>query len=224
MNWITEKPNKVIAKIRNRDGSLKSSVVIPTDYYPLNKNEYKIFHSGNTAEVTDENVLKLIDKVTYKIGHCYHNADEVANILKQNGHNVKTYVGWLFIGEHQLPVHHCWVVLNENQIVDLTDDFTMMFGRWNGKCFREKSLTEARELLVDFSKWSKGLRNSERCFPVGTPTDGFYYVGTECAPIEGIKLYQELIRKYPNHECQRNCDNKGYNKTQRMLKDNGLMD
>ena len=223
MDWIKEKADRVVAKIKNRDGSFKKSVIIPTDYYPLNGMEYRTFHSGNTERITDEKVLTLIDKVSYKIGHCYQNTDAVAKILRKHGYDVKTYVGWLFVAETEFPIHHCWAVINENQVIDLGDDFSLMYGGENGKHFEGKSLEETRELMVSFQAWARGLKNRQRCIPMGTPTDGLYYIGTECEADYGRKLYRDLINKFPNHECERNCDVNGYNRTQKLFAERGLM-
>ena len=93
----------------------------------------------------------------------------------------------------------------------------------NGEHFKDKSLDEARELMVSFAEAAKKVPNSVRCAPVGTPTPFMLYVGCECSPQDGRNIYNRLIDEFPDHECQRNCDSRGYNATQRMMKEKGLM-
>ena len=76
---------------------------------------------------------------------------------------------------------------------------------------------------MDFALDAKKKKNSERCYPVGKPTEGMVYVGCPCNSEDGKKIYQELIRRYPDHECQRNVDHTGYNATQRLLRDSGAL-
>ena len=93
----------------------------------------------------------------------------------------------------------------------------------NGEHFKGKSLAEARELMVSFAEQARNVPNSVRCAPVGTPTPFMLYVGCECEAQGGRHIYNKLMRDFPRHECERNCDNSGYNATQRMMKDKGLM-
>lgn len=222
-NYITEKENRIVAKLKNKDGSFKKSVIIPTDYYPLNGNEFKVFHSENTERTYDEILLSRIDRINYKIGCCYSNTAEVVKLLKAAGYDVKSYVGWLFVADSQFPVHHCWAVINDKHVIDLADDFSLMLCGDNYKIFEELNTQETRTALLDFTKEVKELKNSMRCCPVGTPTPILYYIGSECEPEEGKRIYQRLIKKYPDHECQRNCNGNGLNPTQKLLADNGLM-
>lgn len=223
MKWLKIKEDKVVAKLKNADESYKGSVVIPTDYYPLNKAGFKVFTHENTVKITDEAILRGVDSVKYKIGHCYENTEAVAKVLRKRNVDVKTYVGWLLVGKTQFPIHHCWVVVGKNQIIDLADDLRLMYSEENSKAFEGKTIEEQRLLMADFAMWASTLRNSQRCFPIGNVNPLFIYVGCECEPDAGRKIYQELMRKYPNHECQRNCDSEGYNPTQKLMADMGLM-
>ena len=221
--WIKVKSDRVVAKIRDKDDKFIKSVIVPTEYYPLNGNGFSVFHYENTKQITDEKVLELIDSVPYKIGHCYQNTSDIASILRKNGYDIKTYVGWVFVGLHTFPVHHCWAVLNGNEVIDLMDDFSVMFSADNAQNFANLSLEEAREVLLSFALASKDKKNSVRCGNIGKVSDILFYVGSECSPETGRMVYNDLIRKYPSHECQRNCDSKGWNGTQKLMAENGLM-
>lgn len=221
-NQVRYKDDTVVIKLRNDYGNFKKSVIVPTAYYPLN-GKYKAFHYQNTKQVTDENVLRVFDEVKYRIGHCYTNTEELVFRLKENDYNAKSYVGWLFTSNTEYPIHHCWCVLDDDSILDLSDDYTAMLSGGNHENFKNKSIEETRELIADFQQAARKVKNSIRCCPVGTPTPFFLYVGCECDPEVGKTMYQNLIARFPNHECQRNCDSSGMNATQKVMKEKGLM-
>lgn len=215
------KENKVVVKLRDRDGSYLDSCIIPTDLYPLN-NKYEVFTYRNTKPVLDEAVLKIFDKVKYQIGHCYTNTENLVEALCEAGYDAKSYVGWLFVAAAVYPIHHCWVVLNGESVLDLSDDHTMLLH--NFKHFDNlKDINEARIALAEFHEAAKQQPNSVRCQQVGTPSINYLYVGCPCPPDAGKLIYNNMMRRYPNHPTARNVDKQGFNPTQRMLKDQGLM-
>lgn len=216
------KENKAIVKLYNEDDSLKDSIVVPTIKYPLN-GKYEVFHYKNTKIVTNEEVLKIFDAQEYKIGKCYQNTARMVSALKSAGYNVKSYVGWLFTESSDYPIHHCWAVLNGESVIDLCDDYTQMLGGANGEHFKNaRNRGELEELVADFYAAARNVRHSIRCSPVGMPTSIFLYVGCECEPDAGRVIYQQLMRQFPDHECERNCDSSGMNSLQRHLNKRGL--
>lgn len=220
---VNYREDRVAVKLANADGSFKKSIVMPTMMYPLN-GKYEVFSYANTEVATDEEVLRIFDSMKYHIGHCYQNTDNLVTALREAGYDAKSYVGWLFVQATDYPVHHCWCVLNGNIILDLADDYSLMLGGENGELFQKaKNIEEYRELMVSFAAWAKGLRNRDRCTPVGTPTPFLLYVGCECSPQEGRRIYNKLIADYPDHESQRNCNEDGWNATQKKMQEAGLM-
>lgn len=214
---------RAVVKLNDKQGNFAKSIMMPTSLYPLN-GPYQVFHCKNTKIVTDEKILEIFDSVKYKIGFCYTNTQNLVKALKAAGYEAKSFVGWLFTGVSELPVHHCWVIVNENQVLDLSDDFSVMLGGENGKNFQKaKTKLEQAELIASFQKEARNYKNSQRCFPVGMPTPFLLYIGAECDPVEGKLIYNRLIAQYPDHECQRNCDETGLNATQRVIKERGLM-
>lgn len=228
-NWydlhIIEKQTKIVCKMKNNDGSFKKSIIVPTALYPLNKTEFKIFKSTNTEEIKDKQVCSLIDKIEYKIGKCYQNSQNIYDILSKNGYDVKMYVGWLFLGESVFPVHHAWCVLNDKHIIDLADDFTAMLKQNGINSVKDTGLQSVRSnALLEFTKKTKGLKNSERCGVLGKCSNFLYYVGSECFAEEGRKIYRDLVTLYPDHECQRNVNSStGLNNFQSILKEENLL-
>lgn len=215
---------KAVVKLHDKDGKFLRSVIIPTVYYPLN-NPLEVFQCDNTDAVENEVILRAIDRVKYQIGHCYTNTMAVVAELKAAGvDDIKSYAGWLFMGD-TLPFHHCWAVLNGRSVIDLSDDVTLAFTGDNAKKFAAAGddIVKQREAFLSFSRWSKNLRNSERCAPVGIPSASFLYVGCRCEPEEAVAIYRKMKAEYPDHITDRNCAPDGTTVMQRMLKKEGLM-
>ena len=214
---------KVVVKLRNADMTFRKSVIIPTILYPLNGKAH-VFTFQNTYEVTDNNVLEIMDSIPYQIGFCYQNTQQLVNKLQAAGYDAVPYAGWLFTSASEFPVHHCWCVLNGESILDLADDFTVMLFGSNAEHFsKDKNREEIQNAIVSFAAEARKYKNSIRCAVVGIPTPFLLYVGSPCEPEKGKHIYQKLIADIPNHECQRNCDSNGYNSTQKKLKQAGLM-
>lgn len=219
---VIEKENRVVVKMYCRESFVKS-VVIPTSYYPLN-GQYEVFTQENTEVLEDEKVLALIDSVEYQIGHCYQNSRLIADTLVFNGYEAETYVGWLFVDD-AIPIHHCWVKFKDS-IIDLSDDFAVLFSKENAMHFQGvKSKEEYAEVLASFHQFvrERHIPNSVRCCPIGNPHSSLVYIGSVCEPEEGRKIYNQLITQYPDHECHKNVGEDGMNATQRQLFQSGLM-
>ena len=222
--WQTQlriKEDRAVVKLRGEDKQFHKSIIIPTSYYPLN-GKAEIFTYENTEQVKDEKVIEIFDKTKHWIGHCYTDSINLAKNLKECGHPAKTYVGWLFTQEVE-PIHHAWVMLG-NSVLDLTDDYKVMFWGENGKNFEKaKTEQEYRELVVSFAAAAAKWKNSQRCGPIGQPTPFLLYIGSECDPDEGRAIYNDLMAKYPDHECEESCDENGVNPTQRLMIQHGLI-
>ena len=219
---VIEKENRVVVKMYCRE-SFVESAVIPTAYYPLN-GMYRVFTKENSEIVSDKKLLSLIDRIPYQIGHCYTNTKNVSDLLKRSGYEVETYAGWLFV-DGQKPIHHCWAAYR-NSVIDLSDDFAVMFGGENAKNFDGvKSKEDYVEVIASFHQYVKeqNIPNSVRCYPIGQAHSSLVYVGSLCEPKDGIKIYNKLVSKYPDHECHKNVGKDGMNITQRQLFQKGLM-
>lgn len=192
--------------------------------YPLN-GKPKVFTFKNTKVCEDTAVLEIFDSIKYRIGRCYQNSKRLRDALVAGGYDAKTYVGWLFTSASDTPIHHCWVVLDGDVVLDLSDDFTVMLGGENKKNFKPNaSRGEAIEAIASFHQSAQKQKNSIRCFPVGLPTPFLLYIGSECEAERGVRIYNELVSSFPRHECQRNFDQNGLNATQRVMMEKGLME
>lgn len=218
---VEYKNDRVVVKLYDGN-TFKKSIVIPTSYYPLNE-KYEVFTKNNTEIVSDDKILGIFDEVKYKIGFCYSNSKQLYQKLVAQAIDAKVYCGWLFVGAAEYPVHHCWVVVNGKHLLDLGDDFTVMLSGQNAENFKNASIAETRRLTADFARASKNVPNRVRCAPVGTPTPFLLYVGCECDAERGREIYNQLLKRYPNHECERNCDRNGLNETQRIIRSYGVM-
>lgn len=124
-----------------------------------------------------------------------------------------------------IPIHHCWVKFKDS-IIDLSDDFAVLFNKENAMHFQGvKSKEEYAEVLASFHQFVKEhhIPNSVRCCPIGKPHSSLVYIGSVCEPEEGRKIYNQLITQYPDHECHKNVGEDGMNATQRQLFQSGLM-
>ena len=219
---VRVKTEKVVVKLKDENGNYKDSCNIPSMYYPLN-DKYEIFSIENTNPVKNPRVLEVFDSVEYQIGKCYANTLNLVSALQKAGYNAKSYVGWLFTSKSDYPIHHCWAVL-DNSVLDLSDDFSVMFSEENKQNFNGmKTADDFREAFVSFQKAARNYPNHLRCAPVGTPTLPLFYVGCECDPNQGRIIYNNLMNQYPNHVISENIDNEGYNKTQRYFQESGIM-
>ncbi len=208
------------------DGHFVKSCVFPSELYPLNtskNNPIRTFYNENTVEITDEKVKKIIDKVVYRVGGCYQNSFELLKLLQEAGiEGVKAFAGWACITNTQLPIHHSWLVLNDNSIIDLADEVDAIMEIEKNK----DNLTgeEVIERMLEYRKSVMDKTNTERIQHIGKCSKGMYYIGCECEPYDAKQLYQNLIARYPNHEAQRNVNSAtGRNRTQQAMIDAGLI-
>lgn len=232
--WKTQaefREKKAVVKLYREDKSFLTAVHIPSVYWPLS-GPYEVFSYENTYCIEDEpKLVELFDSLEYKIGHCYHNTEQVAAAFRQAGQTIKTYCGWAFIND-TVPIHHCWAVLtdecNHKAVLDLACDNHKM-REWFWKKEQEDpgwlDQGDPKDNIVEWMIYARNnLSHSQRCYPCGVIPPYNLYIGAECEPKQGIKMYQKLLRENPGHLCERNCNADGYNRTQWALKQKGLMD
>lgn len=187
------KKDRIIEKLYDENGKFLESVIIPTVYYPLPKEEFEIYDRNNCEEVTDEGIIEAFDETEYRAGECFGNADRLSSALRKRGYETKTYCGWTVI-RNDYPTLHCWVTAGRS-VLDLSDYFFRLdeeiAKRGNTECDKE----EAKKIMLSLLK----EKNSERCRPLGIP----YYplIGSEVEGGEEAKEFQrELLTRFPNHK------------------------
>lgn len=185
------KKDRIVEKLYDEDGKFLESVIIPTVYYPLPKEEFKIFLGKECEEVTDEGIIRAFDETKYRAGECFGNADRLSSALRIRGYETKTYCGWVLI-RNDYPTLHCWVTIGKS-VLDLSDSFFRMeeemVERGN---IRRDGVTEIIQSLLK-------EKNSERCRPLGIP----YYplIGSKVTGgKEAEKFARELMKRFPEHK------------------------
>ena len=168
----------------------KYNIVIPSTYFPLsNKRTINVFNCSNTVLIEEEKVIQLINETEREIGFCYSNSERLYNLLKQNGYSVKYYSGWLFVDE--VPVHHAWVLLDGNKLIDLSFGVKDIIGMHN----LDRSKPDWRAKFVEMSLELDKLSNAER-FIIGKVPDllPINYVGSESTAEESKLLFNEATK------------------------------
>lgn len=217
-NQLRNKEDRAVIKLYNDENHFIESVIIPTDYYPLN-GKHEIFTYENTTPMEDEAVLAIFDEVKFEVGRCYTNTANLCHKLREHGYDARPYAGWLFTSNSEFPVHHSWCMLGES-LLDLSDGFTAMLSGANAEQFKTaKNLEEAMETMAEYHRAAIKQKNRDRCFIVGQSTPFLLYVGCECEPEQGRTIYRNLLAKYPHHKCEENCDSSGLNNTQKKIKE-----
>lgn len=195
---ITIKENRVVFK-----GLADQAVVIPSSMFPLKDKKYSIFCEYNTEDFVDgselkEKAFKAFDRVESKVGKCYKNSKLLLEELRKEGIQAESYVGWIFIGANLLPLHHCFIVVEGNKVLDYGVLFNEKdYADLNTKRF---ALTpeETRKLTLEKFKEKLSLPNHER-FCIGKVYSKYYYVASPCDCDEGLEIYNKLLKTYPNH-------------------------
>lgn len=187
------KKDRIIEKLYDEDGKFLESVIIPTVYYPLPKEEFKIFSGKECEEVTDEGIIKAFDETEYRAGECFENADRLSSALKEKGYETKTYCGWVVIN-NDYPTLHCWVTAGKS-VLDLSDSFF----RIEEEMMKRGSTNNGREAVTEIMQSLLKEKNSERCRPLGIP----YYplIGSKVTGgKEAEKFTRELMKRFPEHK------------------------
>lgn len=223
--WIDEhvrqKEHNVVIKLYNNEQFIKS-IIIPTNYYPLHNENYKLFTSKNCDICEDKKILSIFDSIKFQLGHCYTMNGELYKELIKNGIDAKIWAGWLFVNESEIPIHHCWVTV-KNSLLDIADDNYVKYKYVeNADIWKNaKSKEDYGKLLAQFYQdcIKNKITNSQRCKPCGKPVENMLYIGSECKDGNDARnIYKQLIKRYPNHEAEANCDNNGENEGQRLIK------
>lgn len=234
------KQDRVVAK-RYLYNEFERSYIVPTAMFPLPSDVFAVFTEENTEVLTDERIIALINDCPYTTGHCYSNTDALVAHLQKNGVDIVPYVGWLFLFGN-LPVHHCFAVIEGKYLIDLADDFIGMYDyirkthfpsmtAKNVSDFMEQldalgnNIVNMRQFMLEWVRYTKdtNMKHSIRCMPLGKVTNEMLYIGSVCLPADGKRHYNDLMRAYPQHPSYLNINDKGASPFQEMLQKKGLL-
>lgn len=199
-------------------------LVIPSDLYPLiNKKRIQLFTQYNTEMIDKEDikVIQAFNETEFEIGRCYTNTEKLKDNMLNYGiseKDIKTYTGWIVIGH--IPIHHSWLVYKNIHVLDggvkVSDYEFLKYCNDNNITDKEK----IRKMMLEIHLEEEKKRNSEtRIFGPVIPI--YYYIGTPSEPSDGIKLFNDLINRYPNHPSYQvdGMNAHGASKTQQMILD-----
>lgn len=169
-----------------------TTIIIPSQMFPLNR-KLEFFTSENTEDFYDQFIESIFNSVRARPGKCYYNARDLVDALVKSNvdkSRIKTYVGWLFIGD-TIPVHHCFVMIDKKHILD--------FGPL--KQFENSYDTNEKE---EFEKFKKDLAKNEslpnsKKMTFGKAIKVVAYAVSECSPEEGEKIRAKLEKSFPKH-------------------------
>lgn len=222
------KKGKVEVRVKeDASGMLLADCKIPSAKYPLN-DRYETFSFRNCQLMKEPAVKEIFDRQKYDIGHCYSNTKRLTTALRQAGFVAESYVGWLFVGSGQLPIHHCWTVLREGKkqyVLDLSDDTAILrhYYALNAEHMDGQSKDVIRDFFVAFVEHTRNWKHSERCAPLGMPFPEWYYVGCPCEPEKGKQIFNRYVGVNPGYVSGRDIDGTGRSKVQQMLDEKGLL-
>lgn len=197
------------------NGILEKEIKIPSQMFPLTGEVYCI-NPEETEDfpenATTDKIREIYNSINPGVGLCYHNIDTLITELKKEGIEATPMVGWCFVGE-ELPVHHCFAII-DNHILDFNPNMEFFFKEE----FAGLGLEKTREMITDLMIELRSKPNSETT-TFGKLNRFTHYFASPCKPLNGIKVYQKLIKTYPKHPCHKNVNSNGMNKTQEMFYD-----
>lgn len=190
----------------------EEKIKIPSQKFPLNGSP-QLFTAANTETVSSAIVREVFNATQFEMGHCYQNTDRLIQGLRSRGIDAQSYVGWITVGG-DIPVHHCFCVVNGNQVLDPGVFLRMEdFPEYEGI-----NPTETGELLMRKHFALQNSPNSD-CCGFGKVDSLYAYIACPCSPADGRKIFQRLMRSFPRHPAYSNIDREGMSPLQRKIKD-----
>lgn len=179
--------------------SKETTYTIPGELFPLRfPKTAQVFTYQNTEQLKQDSYLAtLYNEVSFQTGHCYSNTENLkALFLKTDVRDFKTYTGWVFA--QGMPIHHCWLVYKDKHVLDPGITIIDQMAQTAIKEAKTESKDEARVIYKKIHDEYINKPNSQiRTF--GKVAPFALYVGSETTPNQGRIVFQELVKKYPEH-------------------------
>lgn len=201
------KEDRVVVKQYGDGGKFTGSIVMPTIKYPVaTGGDIHILGLNNLEIIEDRKIIDAIDTVPYVMGHCYTNSGNVAKALRDIGENPRIFCGWAFQDLNMLPTHHCWVMLGDTHLIDLSAMMTYMMKEavesYSDEVLKGWNKKEWQDFLIGYMKRTENYKNSERVI-LGLGDD-MVYIGGEVKDVkEARDVWKRLKKEFPDHETDR---------------------
>lgn len=177
------------------------NITIPSVMFPLDKNNYKIFCNYNTEDFDDPQMEqiceKVFDKIKPEVGYCYSNSEDLQKALSKKGIIADTYVGWIFLGKDTLPLHHCFIVVDNTKVLDYGAAFTSEDVQLQQK-YKNDANKDATVLLAEMHIQKNKLPNHQH-YGFGKVDPFYFYIAEKCEPLKGKQIFNQLMKSYQNH-------------------------
>lgn len=205
--------NQVCFNINNK------TYEIPSEMFYLS-GEPIILTSQNTFLLSTQKIKNIFNKVEYKLGQCYTNSENLLNKLlkaKIKPEHIQYLVGWLFI-DNGFPIHHALLLYQNKYVLDITP---LMNGTDYFKKFTQErnQWKNSRDMRLSYAKWyQKFIKNpNTETATFGKMKDCCLFIGSVSSKEEGIQIWNELMKKYPNHPSNNNANNDGTTPLQSII-------
>lgn len=189
---------------------------VPSHLLPLN-GPICVFLDENTDELKDPQIEAVYNAYSPRVGRCYTNTRDLASALLAagvNGSRIKTYVGWLVLG-NGWPIHHSMVVVDDKHVLDYAA-YRLLDEIEDSDDYHQTSKDEFLEYLTADMAKTKHIKNSER-FIFGKALNISIYLVSECSPEDGMKIRSKLLKAFPKHVCFSEVNRYGHTPSQVQL-------
>lgn len=194
-------------------GIMEKPIKIPSAMFPLNSTPL-VVHSKNTESFPEgertEKIKAIFNSISSEVGRCYSNAEALCAALQAEGIEAETLVGWIFIGE-AMPVHHCLVAVDGRHILDFNIKSALLYTEEDFAKTKEELRPIFVKRLIDLQK-----RPHSEVATFGQVEETTVFFCSQCKPMEGLKIFQKLMRAYPKHPALIKHDEEGRTPSQKL--------
>ena len=175
----------------------KKRYTITKRYGIPGRNPVRVFSPETMQNLSDGGELdQILFGIQPKIGYCYQNCENVMKALREAGydkkHKVEYFAGWIKNCRSDRILHHAWIVVDENSVIDLTIKRSGKMADYVAAVETGKSHPFSRELLAE---WTHAESIEEAPFTkyhyYGKVEDSIY-VGSACTPEEARNSFGEF--------------------------------
>ena len=176
-------------------------IKVPSNMYPLNR-EAQLFTTETTDSISDAHVREIVNCIDGRMNNTYQNAEQVVRTLNVYGIPAVQYVGWVFMSD-SAPMYQSFALVKGDHggpaIIDLSVD--PIWPQWEQEMAQYTTPDEMRAAFIEKQSKRWDVPNTERCV-FGQVPDYMVYVASMCTTDQGLKLYQKVMRAFPQASLQ----------------------